>query len=62
MYYLVDQQIEKYSGNFAVFDFSGSDIKGIAYFNASFGAQHYSYPFIRINRLPRVLKLLVGKF
>lgn len=61
MYYLVDQQIKKYSGKFTVFDFSGSEIKGIAYFNASFGAQAVSYPFLRINKLPMLLKLLVGK-
>lgn len=61
MYYLVDQQIKKYSGNYSAFDFSGSEIKGIAYFNASFGAKAVSYPFLRINRLPMLLKLLVGK-
>lgn len=61
MYYLVDQQIKKYAGKYSVFDFSGSEIKGIAYFNSTFGSESVSYPFLRINRLPWILKLLSGK-
>ncbi|MBN2521926.1 MAG: hypothetical protein JXB24_01565 [Bacteroidales bacterium] len=62
MYYLVNSQIEKYSGKYKLFDFSGSNIKGIAYFNSTFGAEKIQYPFLKINRLNWFEKLLSGKF
>jgi hypothetical protein len=61
MYYLVDHQIRRYAGKYSLFDFSGSEFKGIAYFNSTFGAKTVSYPFVQINRLPFPLKLLTGK-
>lgn len=62
MYYLVDHQIKQYSGKFSHFDFSGSELKGIAYFNSTFGAEAVSYPLLHINKLPLPLKLLTGKW
>jgi hypothetical protein len=58
---LVDHQIQKYSGRFGQFDFSGSEIKGIAYFNSTFGAQPVHYPVVHINRLNLIERILSGK-
>lgn len=58
MYLLVDSQIKKYAGKFGWYDFSGSNIKGIAYFNSTFGAEAYPYQTISINRLPIWLRWL----
>jgi hypothetical protein len=58
MYLLVDDQIKKSAGIKTWFDFSGSNIPGIAYFNQSFGAQALTYPTLHLNRLPFPLRLL----
>lgn len=56
MYLLVNNQIRKYAGNGKIFDFSGSNIEGIAYFNSTFGSEIKKYPVIKINRLPWLLR------
>jgi hypothetical protein len=58
MYLLVDDQIKKSAGNKRWFDFSGSNIRGIAYFNQSFGARAMTYPTLHLNRLPFPLRML----
>jgi hypothetical protein len=58
MYLLVDDQIKKTAGIKKWFDFSGSNIKGIAYFNQSFGARVVTYPILHLSRLPFPLRLL----
>lgn len=58
MYLLVNSQIEKSAGVKKWFDFSGSNLKGVAYFNQSFGATGVFYPTLHINRLPFPIKLL----
>ena len=58
MYLLVDHQIKKYAGSGKIFDFSGSNIPGIAYFNSTFGAYVKKYPTVVINNLPWPLRLL----
>jgi len=58
---LVDQQIRKYAGKYDILDFSGSEIKGIAYFNSGFGAKEGIYPLIHLNRLNWLLRLITGK-
>ena len=58
MYLLVSSQIKKYAGSGKIFDFSGSNIPGIAYFNSTFGSEIKTYPSITINRLPWPFKLL----
>ncbi len=58
MYFLIDQLIRQYAGTKTMLDFSGSDIPGIAYFNAGFGAVKSSYPAIKRNTLPWPLRLL----
>lgn len=62
MYLLVNSQIEKYAGQYKYLDFSGSNIKGVAYFNSTFGAKIIEYPFLKMNRLNWIGKLLSGKF
>ena len=52
MYLLVNNQIRKYSTEKKIFDFSGSNMQGIAYFNSTFGAIAKNYPAIFINNLP----------
>ncbi len=52
MYLLVNGQIRKSAGQHKWFDFSGSNIKGIAYFNQSFSAITLTYPTLHLNRLP----------
>jgi hypothetical protein len=57
MYLLVDHMIGKNAGSGIVFDFSGSNIPGIAYFNAGFGSYTTQYPVVRRNLLPWPLRL-----
>ena len=56
MYLLVNHVIENNSGKSMIFDFSGSNIKGIAYFNSTFGAKPVEYPYIYRNNLPRFIR------
>lgn len=58
MYYLVDQVLRDNAGKLEIFDFTGSNIPGIAYFNAGFGAEKSTYPAIKINRLPWYLRMV----
>ena len=58
MHFLVNSQIKKYAGKSIEFDFSGSNIKGIAYFNSTFGATSEKYQTIKRNNLPGLLKLI----
>jgi hypothetical protein len=58
MYMLVDYQIRKYAGKFELYDFMGSNLKGVAYFNSTFGSEAELYQTIKINRLPWILKIL----
>jgi hypothetical protein len=57
MYLLVNNQIRKYAASGKTFDFSGSNMPGIAYFNSTFGSEIKNYPAITINYLPWPLKL-----
>lgn len=61
MYLLVDDRIKKSAGDKKWFDFSGSNIPGIAYFNQSFGAKALDYPTLHLNRLPFPLRLLKNR-
>ncbi|MBN2349639.1 MAG: hypothetical protein JXJ22_12405 [Bacteroidales bacterium] len=58
MYCLVDYQINKYAQKKDIFDFSGSNLSGVAYFNRSFGAEEKFYNTVSRNNLPRILKIL----
>jgi hypothetical protein len=56
MYMLVNHMITKNAGSGLVFDFAGSNIPGIAYFNSGFGSTVTHYPVIVRNSLPWPLK------
>ncbi len=58
MYLLVNHEIEKSAGLKKWFDFSGSNLKGVAYFNQSFGAIRVVYPTLHLNRLPFLIRLI----
>ncbi len=55
-HYLIDRFINDYAGQNLLLDFEGSDIRNLAYFYSSFGAQLETYPFLKINNLPAILK------
>ena len=57
---LIDAFIKDYAGKNMLLDFEGSDIPSLAFFYSSFGAQHETYPAVKINRLPFYLKWLKG--
>ncbi|MBN2481226.1 MAG: hypothetical protein JXB19_05770 [Bacteroidales bacterium] len=58
MYFLVNHMIRENASSDLVFDFTGSVIPGVAYFDASFGASPSLYPVVRCNRLPRIARML----
>lgn len=53
---LIDAFIKDYAGKNMLLDFEGSDIPGLASFYSSFGAVNEPYPFLKINRLPLLLR------
>jgi len=56
MFFMIDQFIQKYSGNPYTLDFEGSTIESVARFYSGFGATPTEYSFIRRNNLPLFLK------
>lgn len=58
MHLLIDNVIHTKAGNPVLLDFTGSNMPGVAYFNAGFGAVSSTYPSVRRNTLPWPLKLL----
>ena len=61
MYILIDEQIKRHAGKFRWYDFQGSNIEGIAYFNSTFGALPGVYYSLHINRMHGLLKVLTGR-
>jgi hypothetical protein len=57
MYLLVDRAIREKAGSNLLFDFAGSNIPGILYFNRGFGATESLYPVIKRNNLPWPVKM-----
>jgi hypothetical protein len=60
-YLLTDAAIQDHSGTERVFRFEGSDIPGIAFFNAQFGSFPVQYSHLVLNRLPFPIRLLKNK-
>jgi hypothetical protein len=58
MYLLVDHMIRDNAGTDLVFDFAGSNLPGVAYFNNGFGSKTTTYTAISRNLLPWPLRLL----
>jgi hypothetical protein len=57
-HFLIDQVIKLHAGKPLLLDFEGSDIKSLAFFYSSFGAQHQPYGALQFNRLPALVKWL----
>jgi hypothetical protein len=55
---LIDAFIKDHAGEKNILDFEGSDIRNLAFFYNSFGAENEIYPALKINRLPFYLKWL----
>lgn len=51
-HYLIDRFIYDYADQNLLLDFEGSDIRNLAFFYSSFGADFETYPFLKINNLP----------
>ncbi len=58
MTYLLDELFIARAGDKVLFDFEGSNIKGLARFYQGFGAEEQTYYNLHINRLPAPLKWL----
>jgi hypothetical protein len=52
MYLLVDHAIREKASTELIFDFAGSNLPGVAYFNQGFGATESFYPAVKRNMLP----------
>ena len=57
---LIDAFIKDHAGKNVILDFEGSDIPSLALFYSSFGAEHETYPALKINRLPFYLRWMKG--
>lgn len=57
MAFLLDFVIQQRAGNYQFFDFEGSMIPGVAQFFKGFGARPVDYYFVKINRLPKILRI-----
>ena len=55
---LINAFIKDHAESNMILDFEGSDIPGLAQFYSSFGAAVETYPAIRHNRLPGIIKWL----
>lgn len=55
---LIDGFIKDHAGKDMLLDFEGSDIRNLAFFYSSFGAEQENYAGIKLNRLPFYLKWL----
>jgi len=55
---LIDAFIKDHAGQHLLLDFEGSDIRNLAFFYSSFGATEEKYPGIKMNKLPKLLKLI----
>ena len=58
MAFLIDHLIETNSGQFKYLDFEGSMLKGVANFYKGFGAKKTNYYHIKLNLLPKFLRIL----
>jgi hypothetical protein len=55
---LIDAFIKDHAGKNMLLDFEGSDIRNLAFFYSSFGAEQENFAGIKLNRLPFYLKWL----
>jgi len=55
-HFLIDSFIKDHCNLNLTLDFEGSDIRNLAFFYSSFGASLETYPFLKINNLPKWVK------
>ena len=58
MYFAFDQIIQQYAAKDCIFDFGGSNVKGIASFYEKFGAKNLTYYSHEYNKLPKLINKL----
>lgn len=58
MFFLVNHAIREKAGTGLIFDFAGSKLPGITYFNKGFGAIENYYPSVKRNLLPWPLNII----
>ena len=58
MYFAFDQIIRQYAAKDCIFDFGGSNVKGIASFYEKFGAKNLTYYSHEYNQLPKLINKL----
>jgi hypothetical protein len=58
MYFAFDQIIQQYAAKDCIFDFGGSNVKGIASFYEKFGAKNLTYYSHEYNQLPKLINKL----
>lgn len=56
-FFLADYMIRTNADTNLIFDFTGSNLPGVAYFNSGFGAVKNTYPALKVNRLPWPVRL-----
>lgn len=61
-YLLTDAVIQDHCNTDRIFRFEGSDLPGIAFFNAQFGSHPVQYSHLVLNKLPFPLNLLKKTF
>ena len=50
--------IERFAGEQYIFDFEGSEVKGVKNFYLQFGSEEQNYSHYKLNRLPKLLQFL----
>lgn len=61
IFHFIDDFIKNNSNSKIIFDFMGSIIPGIRYFNMGFGCYEINYVFLRINRLNKILRMFKSR-
>lgn len=56
MYCIFNFLFENYAGTNSLLDFEGSEIEGVAKFFEGFGAKPETYPFLKQNNLPQIIR------
>lgn len=59
-HFLIDGFIKEHAGKNMLLDFEGSDISNLAFFYSSFGAVEETYPALRINKLPGIVRVILN--
>lgn len=58
LYFLLDQFIDDFAGDSRMFDFTGSNMKGVAHFMESLGAEPFKYQFVNYKKPKSIFSLL----